>query len=117
MTRRWHDAEDMKWAARQWAARVGVRVPQIQVRHMTRKWASISTSGRLTLNAQLLELPKELGEFVIVHEIVHMIAPNHGKVFKSFLYAYMPNWPELEKRLREIERESMGEDETGEESV
>jgi predicted metal-dependent hydrolase len=76
---RWQDADELKWAVRSWAARVGVKVPQIHLRQMSRKWASISTSGRLTLNLELLELPKELGEFVIVHEILHIIAPNHGK--------------------------------------
>jgi len=58
---------------------------------MRTKWASISTNGRLTLNTDLLDLPKELGEFVIVHELVHLLIPNHGRVFKSFIYAYMPD--------------------------
>ncbi len=40
---------------------------------MRTKWASISTSGRMTLNTDLLDLPKELGEFVIVHELVHLL--------------------------------------------
>jgi len=96
----WQDTEELKWAVRSWAARVGVKVPQIHVRQMSRKWASISTSGRLTLNTELLELPKDLGEFVIVHEILHIIAPNHGKVFKSFMFAYLPDWQEREQRLQ-----------------
>jgi predicted metal-dependent hydrolase len=50
---------------------------------MTTKWASISTSGRLTLNTELLQLPKPLGEFAVVHELVHLLVPNHGRVFKS----------------------------------
>ena len=74
---------------------------------MSRKWASISTSGRLTLNSELLEVPKLLGEFVIVHEVVHIIAPNHGKVFKSFMFAYLPDWQERERRLRDHESEKM----------
>lgn len=67
---------------------------------MRRKWASLSTVGRLTLNMELLELPKDLGEFVIVHEIVHILAPNHGKVFKSFMHAYLPDWEARETKLR-----------------
>jgi predicted metal-dependent hydrolase len=69
---------------------------------MRRKWASISTVGRLTLNTELVKLPKDLGEFVIVHELVHLLAPNHGKVFKSFMYAYLPDWELREKRLRDF---------------
>jgi predicted metal-dependent hydrolase len=103
MIDRWRDAEDMKWEARHWAARVGVKVSQIQIRNMSQKWASMSTSGRLTINAELLELPKDIGEVVIGHEGLHLIAPSHGPVFKSFLYAYLPNWQEREKKLREAE--------------
>jgi predicted metal-dependent hydrolase len=77
---------------------------------MSRKWASISPAGRLILNNELLDLPKELGEFVIVHEILHIIAPNHGKVFKSFMFAYLPDWQEREQRLRSLENANMKSD-------
>ena len=96
----WYDAEELKWAARQWAVRIGVKTPQIHVRQMSSKCASISTAGRLTLNTDLLGIPRELGEFVIVHELVHLLVPNHGKVFKSFLHAYMPDWEHRERQLR-----------------
>lgn len=100
----WQDIEELKWMVRSWTARIGVKVPQIHIRKMSRKWASISTAGRLTLNSELLEMPKLLGEFVIVHEVVHMIAPSHGKVFKSFMFAYLPDWDERERLLRDYER-------------
>ena len=89
---RWHDAEELRWAVRHWAARMGIKAPQVHLREMKSKWASISGIGRLTLNSELVGLPKELGEFVIVHELVHRLAPNHGKVFKSFMHAYLPDW-------------------------
>lgn len=95
----WYDADDLKWAARQWATRIGVKVRQIQLRPMKSKWASMSTAGRLTLNTDLIQIPKPLGEFVIVHELVHLLAPNHGRVFKAFMYAYMPDWEEREQTL------------------
>ncbi len=96
----WHDAEDLRWAVRNWAARIGVKPARIQVRAMQTKWASISTSGSMTLDLDLLRLPQELGEFVIVHELVHLLAPNHGRVFKSFMHAYMPDWETREKQLQ-----------------
>jgi predicted metal-dependent hydrolase len=102
----WQDAEDLRWAARHWAVQIGVRVPHVHVRPMTTKWASMSTTGRLTLDAGLLQLPKELGEFVIVHELVHMLVPNHGKLFKSFMYAYMPDWTEREQQLKPYARKA-----------
>lgn len=99
---RWQDAEELRWAVRHWAARIGVKSPQVHLREMRRKWASISGVGRLTLNTELVGMPKDLGEFVIVHELVHLLAPNHGKVFKSFMHAYMPDWEQREQRLRSL---------------
>jgi predicted metal-dependent hydrolase len=96
----WHDADDLRWAVRNWATRIGVKPARIQIRPMQTKWASVSTTGRMTFNVCLLSLPKELGEFVIVHELVHLLVPNHGKVFKSFMYAYLPDWEIREKQLQ-----------------
>jgi predicted metal-dependent hydrolase len=101
-TNHWQDAEEVRWAVQHWAARIGVKPPQVYLREMRRKWASISSVGRLTLNTELIDLPKELGEFVIVHELVHRLAPNHGKVFKSFMHAYLPDWEAKEQRLRQF---------------
>jgi predicted metal-dependent hydrolase len=99
---KWKDSQELKDAVQQWGDHINVQVKQIQLRSMKRKWASISTTGRLTVNTELLDLPKELGEFVIVHELVHLLVPNHGKVFKCFMSAYLPDWEELEKQLRNL---------------
>jgi predicted metal-dependent hydrolase len=50
---------------------------------MTTKWASYSTTGRLTFDSLLLGLRGELQDYVIVHEILRFHAPNHGKLWKS----------------------------------
>ena len=57
-----------------------------------------------TLDPQhrLLNLPEALGEFVIVHELVHLLVPNHGRVFKSFMSAYLPDWEERQHRLQTL---------------
>jgi len=99
---RWHDPEELRWAVCYWATRIGVRTPRVHMRDMKRKWASISTVGRLTLSTALVRLPRELGEFVIVHELVHLLVPNHGRVFKSFMHAYLPDWESREQQLREF---------------
>ena len=95
----WHAASELRWGARHWAARIGVRLAQVHVRPMRTKWASISTRGRLTLDAGLVALPRDLGELVIVHELVHLLAPNHSKLFKSFMTAYLPDWEDRHARL------------------
>jgi predicted metal-dependent hydrolase len=96
---RWHDDEEVRWAVRQWAVRIGVKAPQVRFQSMKTKWGTIA-GGYMTLEAGLLALPKDLGEFVIVHELLHQLAPNHGKVFKLFLDAYLPGWEEKERQLQ-----------------
>jgi predicted metal-dependent hydrolase len=94
--------DDLRWLARHWATRIGVKTTQIHLRTMRSKWASMSTAGRLTLNSDLLTIPRSLVEYVVVHELVHLLAPNHGKVFKSLLAAYLPDWHERDLALRDI---------------
>ena len=91
---------DLKGAVWQWAERIGVEVREVHLRGMRRKWASISTNGRLTLNTELLNLPEALTEFVIVHELVHLLVPNHGKLFKGYMSAYLPDWENRQDRLK-----------------
>ena len=93
---------DLKGIVWQWAERIGVKVQEIHLRPMQRKWASISMKGRLTLSTDLLSLPETLTEFVIVHELVHLLVPNHGKLFKSYMCAYLPDWQERQNRLRSL---------------
>ena len=99
---RWTDSGALKSAVHQWAERMGVTVREVHLRDMRRKWASISTNGRLTLSTELLDLPIALGEFVIVHELVHLLAPNHGRLFRSFMHAYLPDWEERQRDLEAV---------------
>ncbi len=94
------DADGLRWAVRSWATRIDVILARVQIRPIQTKWASISTTGRMSLGSVLLTLPKELREPIIVHELVHLLVPNHGKVFKSFMHAYLPDWETREKQLQ-----------------
>lgn len=93
---------DLKSKVWQWADHIGVEVREIHIRQMRRKWASISTNGRLTLNTELLHLPQTLSEFVVVHELVHLLVPNHGKLFKGYMSAYLPDWEERQSCLKSL---------------
>ena len=73
----------------EWAGKIGVEPKQIHIREMTRKWASCSTSGRLTFATSLLEKPKKKRDSVIVHELLHLRYPNHGKMFHVMLRSYI----------------------------
>jgi len=78
------------WA---WARRIGVedRLREIHLRPMKRKWASISTRGRLTLNIDLCTQPAEFRRKAIVHELVHLKLGNgrHTKLFSALVRAYL----------------------------
>lgn len=83
-----------------WAAKLDVKIAWLGVRPMRNKWASCSTNGQLNFNDELLALDEELWDYVIVHELVHFFVPNHGKLWKSLMRAYLGNYEEQEQKLR-----------------
>lgn len=93
------EREELKTRVREWSEKIGILVPTLHVRAMRNKWASVSTDGRLTLNSELLDLRPELCDYVIVHELLHLRAPNHGKLWKSLMHAYLPGWENVEREL------------------
>ena len=74
-----------------WARKIGVEPKQLHVRPMSRKWGSCSTAGRVTFDAELLTQPADFRREVIVHELLHLKVPNHGRLFKALLKAYLGN--------------------------
>jgi predicted metal-dependent hydrolase len=72
-----------------WAKRIGVEPKQLHVRPMKNKWGSCSTAGRVTFDTELLAQPSPFRREVIVHELLHMKVPNHGRLFKALLKAYL----------------------------
>jgi predicted metal-dependent hydrolase len=72
-----------------WARRIRVEPKEIHVRPMKRKWGSCSTAGRLSFNTELLTAPTKVRKRVIVEELLHLKVPNHGKLFKALLKAYL----------------------------
>ncbi|MFZ0512040.1 MAG: M48 family metallopeptidase [Candidatus Nitrosopolaris sp.] len=71
-----------------WANKTGIFPNRVHVHPMTNKWASWSTSGILSFNTDLLAEKKEFCEYVIVHELLHLQIPNHGKLFNALLSTY-----------------------------
>jgi predicted metal-dependent hydrolase len=93
---------DFKERVRDWAKKLGAHVTSVSVRPMTTKWASYSTTGRLTFDASLLELREELQDYVIAHELLHFHAPNHGRLWKSLMRAHLGAYERLEGELRRV---------------
>lgn len=94
---------DLLEIAQKWQEKLNIKTNRIQIMKMKNKWSSCSTKGNITLNSELTKLPKELAEYAILHELLHLIVPNHGKTFKAMLSAHMPNWEDLHNRLTKVE--------------
>jgi hypothetical protein len=72
---------------RDWAARLMVAPRQVRITAMRRKWASCSTQSRLTFDRDLLTTPQEFRTEAIVHELLHLLVPNHVPLFRALLSA------------------------------
>lgn len=78
----------------------GVPHPELKVRYMTSRWGSCQPQkGVITLNSQLITAPKNCIEYVVLHEFVHFIYPNHSRQFWDFVAMMMPDWKERKKEL------------------
>jgi predicted metal-dependent hydrolase len=84
--------ERMREEIQHWATKIGAKPKRVQIQRMTTKWASCSTTGRICFSTELLDEPAAFREVVIVHELLHLLVPNHGKLFKSLMTAYLPDW-------------------------
>lgn len=87
-----------------WSVRLRVAPTQVRIQAMSRKWASCSTAGWVTLAADLANRPRRFQDYVIVHELLHLRVPNHGRLFKALLGANIPDWREIERRWRSVHR-------------
>ncbi len=103
----WKDKQEFKNRVKHWAERLDVEIQSLALRPMKNKWASCSTSGNLNFNSELLDLDRDVGEYVIVHELLHFVVPHHGKLWKSLMRAYLGDYEKLDEKLKlALERES-----------
>lgn len=86
------DGSALKARAELWAAAIGTEPRRVQVQTMRTKWASCSIAGTITLSRDLLLEDALFQEVVLVHELLHLLVPNHGPVFRSLMKAYLPEW-------------------------
>ena len=104
---KWADKKAFKACVMEWAEKLEVKVRTLCLRPMSNKWASCSTNGHLNFNDELMKIDEKLGEYVIIHELVHFYVPNHGKLWKSYMNAYMPGWEKLDAQLKTKARKEL----------
>jgi predicted metal-dependent hydrolase len=77
----------------QWEAKLGVSVNKFYVRRMKTKWGSCTHHrGTIRLNTELAKKPKACLEYLVVHEMVHLLEPNHNERFVGYMDLQLPNW-------------------------
>jgi len=74
----------------------------IRIREMKTRWGSCNPSkGYINLNLKLIEKPTECIEYVVFHELAHLVHPNHSAKFYNYLSLFMPDWRKRKNRLEE----------------
>jgi predicted metal-dependent hydrolase len=79
------------------------QMPELKIRRMKSRWGSCGTNGVITLNLKLIQVDEALIDYVIVHELCHLIEHNHSKHYYALLSRMMPDWEERRQRLNEEE--------------
>ncbi|MEK6371691.1 MAG: SprT family zinc-dependent metalloprotease [Acidobacteriota bacterium] len=88
---------------RKWERKLGVEVAGYFLQRMKTKWGGCNHRARtIRLNTELVKKPKDLLEYVVVHEMLHLIAPTHSEQFLSLLSKHYPSWREARAELNEL---------------
>jgi predicted metal-dependent hydrolase len=86
-----------------WERRLHVKVSAYFLQRMKTMWGSCNhKSKHIRLNTELVKKPKDLIEYVIVHEMMHLIEPKHSKRFIALLHEHYPTWHEARAELNEL---------------
>lgn len=83
-----------------WENIIGVNANKVQIRTMKTRWGSCNiVKKQITLNLRLIQKPLICLEYVIVHELVHLLEASHNKRFYAFMSQFMPDWKQAKNQL------------------
>lgn len=102
----WHKAllhETVPGLIVKWEAKLGVVVSGYFLQRMKAKWGSCNHRARtIRLNTELVKKPKDLLEYVVVHEMLHLIEPTHSEQFLALMTRHYPAWRSARAELNEL---------------
>jgi predicted metal-dependent hydrolase len=85
-----------------WQPILGVTLSNWDLRKMKMYWGSSNNAtGHITFNTELAKLPKRYVEYLVVHELVHMLTDGHDKKFYKIMDEHLPGWRRLQARIEE----------------
>lgn len=84
-----------------WEPIINVKISQFSIRKMKTRWGSCSyKTGKIRFNLELAKHSLECIEYIVVHEMVHLLEPSHNHRFKAFMDEFMPEWRVHQKKLK-----------------
>jgi predicted metal-dependent hydrolase len=102
----WHKAllhAELPGLIAQWERKLGVKVNGYYLQRMKTQWGSCNhRAGNIRLNTELVKKPKDLLEYVVVHEMLHLLAPTHDAQFVAVLDQLYPSWREARAELNAL---------------
>ena len=94
-----YPAQMLRRRALAWAVKLRVNPRVIRIQKMRTKWGSCTSTGTVTFADDLLDQDSRFQDYVLVHELLHLRYPRHGRLFAAVLAAHVPEWREFEQRL------------------
>lgn len=86
-----------------WEPVMGVKVGRVFVQRMKTKWGSCNPASRaIRLNTDLAKKPPECIEYIVVHEMTHLLEPTHNARFMALMELFMPEWQHLRRQLNQL---------------
>lgn len=79
--------------------RYKIEKPVLTIRTMSKRWGSCTPAGKIILNTEIIKAPKGCIEYVIIHELCHLVHHNHTKDFQNLLSKMLPDWRKWKERL------------------
>lgn len=102
----WHRSllhEVVPGLIRRWERKLGVEVAGYFVQRMKTRWGGCNPKARnIRLNTELVKKPKDLLEYVLVHEMIHLLEPTHSERFVALLDRHYPTWRDARAELNEL---------------
>ena len=102
----WHKSllhEAVPKLFQKWEPKLGVKVAGYFLQRMKTKWGGCNHRARsVRLNTELVKKPKDLLEYVVVHEMLHLIVPTHSEQFLTLMSKHYPSWREARAELNEL---------------
>lgn len=87
-----------------WAGKIGVHAPDVLIREQEKRWGSCDPKGRVRFNWRIIQAPMRLVDYVVAHELVHLVHRNHTSGFWTLLGKVMPDYEARRRALREFGR-------------